>query len=785
MTFLQGNLAIARNDADREYQNSSSSEWKWKFRVLEAEILTKQGLSQDVITLLDENIPASLSGSDLDVRRHMLLALANSHLGGTSQADEHLQRAEQLCASTCPANGEVARIAGAIASERNDPDQAEHFFRESLKIARQQGDPFLEASDLLNLGVVSIGREHFDESVDWSDAATYTAHAIHANLTEEKALGNLGWAYYKMGDFAQSLDCFTRAAQSAHGLGAMIDEVEWLNNLGLVFFQQDNFADAEKYYRQSLELARSSQNKDQMIAALSSLALVLVKTGDDASAKKYSDETLNLAHTQNDRQGELDALLVQAKIAETSDSKKAVALLSEVAADPKSDTSMRWEAENDLAKVYESQNPALADRQYRKALSTLEAARSSIRHEEFRLPFLANASHLYDDYVQFLMKQGKNEEALRVADFSRGQALLEGLGQLPAQTEFRPATINPQQTAHTADGVILFYWLGQERSFLWTITSTHTQLFQLPPRTEIEALAQKYNHALTGPTDVLQTENADGRRLYDVLISPAAGLINHGSRVFIIPDGGLNNLNFETLLVSQPTVHYWIDDAVITDANSLRLLAASKSKFQSTRNLLLVGDSVAVNTQYRELPNAAVEMDNVSSHFPQSSKTVLRREHASAQAYLSAKPESFSYIHFVAHGTASELNPLDSAIILSKSPRDDSYKLYAREIIQHPLHADLVTISSCYGEGARAYTGEGLVGLSWAFLRAGAHNVIGALWEVSDTSTPQLMDNLYAGLGSGSDPAAALRQAKLQMLHSDGVFRKPFYWAPFQLYSSF
>ena len=91
------------------------------------------------------------------------------------------------------------------------------------------------------------------------------------------------------------------------------------------------------------------------------------------------------------------------------------------------------------------------------------------------------------------------------------------------------------------------------------------------------------------------------------------------------------------------------------------------------------------------------------------------------------------------------MSPLDSAIVLSKaSTEDDSFKLYARDIIQHPLHAELVTVSTCRSAGARAYSGEGLVGLSWAFLRAGAHDVIGALWDVSDVSTPQLMDELYA-----------------------------------------
>jgi CHAT domain-containing protein len=94
-----------------------------------------------------------------------------------------------------------------------------------------------------------------------------------------------------------------------------------------------------------------------------------------------------------------------------------------------------------------------------------------------------------------------------------------------------------------------------------------------------------------------------------------------------------------------------------------------------------------------------------------------------------------------------------------------------------------VTISACYGSGTRAYAGEGLVGLSWAFLHAGAHNAIGALWEASDESTPRLMDTLYQGLEEGQSPGAALRRAKLTLLHSRSNFRKPFYWAPFQMYT--
>lgn len=181
-------------------------------------------------------------------------------------------------------------------------------------------------------------------------------------------------------------------------------------------------------------------------------------------------------------------------------------------------------------------------------------------------------------------------------------------------------------------------------------------------------------------------------------------------------------------------------------------------------------------------------MESIEKHFPAAQETVFAHDRATPAAYLASKPERFSYIHFVAHGTASRPSPLDSAIVLSRtnvSPNreEDSFKLYARDIIRHPLRAELVTVSTCRSAGARAYSGEGLVGLSWAFLRAGAHNVIGALWDVSDASTPQLMDQLYGELKKGEAPGTALRNAKLTLLHSSASFRKPFYWAPFQLYT--
>ena len=107
---------------------------------------------------------------------------------------------------------------------------------------------------------------------------------------------------------------------------------------------------------------------------------------------------------------------------------------------------------------------------------------------------------------------------------------------------------------------------------------------------------------------------------------------------------------------------------------------------------------------------------------------------------------------------------MESALILSPGP--SGYTLTAREVMSVPLKADLVTLSACRSAGAKTYSGEGLVGLSWAFLRAGAGSVVAGLWDVTDGSTAKLMGDFYALMAKGSDPAEALRTAKLTLMRN-------------------
>ena len=811
-TFIHGALFSSQKEAEEGYQRlrNSNPGWARKFRILQAESLLWQGMSQEALSLLTDQTAPRID-EDSEIQALAIEGVAYARLHSFTEAERILtQAAEQCSQADLPMCGNVIRAEGVLAIERSQIAQARSLFAHNLSFARARGDRFLEATALLNLGAVSLKDEHFDEAVDWIEAANRTATAIGARNIAVKASGNLGWAYYNLGDSEKSLALSLDAAKLAIQVGDIIDQLSWITNAGYAYQKMHNFSKAKQSYQTALELARKINDREDIYNALRALALVSVQSGELEQASDKSDEAIAIAQKDNNRLDELYPLLVKGLIAaQAQNGAEAKRIFREVESDKNSNASLQWRAEHGLARLYEDEKqPSEAVHEYQAALATFESARDTVRHQDFQLSFLTNAASIYDDYIHFLVSQGKSDEALRWADYSRARTLSEGLGLLSKGAlkgeHAGPPPLRAQEISQRAKGTLLFYWLGEKQSYLWAITPHKTSLFPLPPGAEIDALVQRYRKAINGPQDVL-TSSEEARALYRTLIGPAQSLLAHDGKVFIIPDGSLNNLNFETLVVStpaeaksaeakpaEPKPHFWIEDVDVANASSLRVLAASFSRDKVRDNvhqkkpaleLLLIGDSVAPSKDYPELPRAAEQMTSVSRHFPETQQQVYQHKQATPSAYLASNPEQFSHIHFVAHGTASRLSPLDSAIVLSPGANDTgTFKLYARDIIAHPLQADLVTISACYGAGERAYSGEGLVGLAWAFLRAGAHNVIAGLWEVTDASTEQLMDRFYDELGKGASPDTALRTAKLSLLRNS-AFRNPFYWAPFQLYT--
>jgi CHAT domain-containing protein len=786
--FLSGHLEACQLKSAHaaEHLAAYNPEWADRFRVLEAEAMVWRGVFEDALGVLAIP-PARPRDPETTVKSLTLRSVSLTRLHQLDAAESSLHQAEVLCKNQPNAAcGDVPRTRGLYAMERGQLSEARNDFLLSLEFGRSHRDPWLETTALLNLGYVSLETSHFDEALDWSTAAYRAAMKLGAESLAQNALGNIGRARLELGDFDQALEMFLDAEQKAAALGNILHENKWLANAGYVYQETGDLRRAEQSYREALALARKINSRQDILNLLEVLAYLSTESGILDSATAYLNEAEPIARESGNRLDELYVSLARGRIFATGkDYAQAEQLFRSVEADTASETSMRLAAQHERARLFESEaNPEKADRMYKTALTTFESARAELKDETSRLPFLANATSIYDDYIHFLVGQGKSDLALAVADQSRARTLAEGLGLSADSKPFNPGTLHPISIAAHRNSTLLFYWLGQRQSYLWAITPKKAALFALPPESQITAMVEHYRKTLLGLADPLALQGSDAESIYRALVAPAADLIPPGSKVVILSDGPLSLLNFETLVVPGNRPHYWIEDATLISAPSLYMLSAAKSSNSSGGRLLLVGNAVSPSPDFPDLPMASFEMKQIKKHFAPEDASIFSGEEANPDSYLKSSLPQYSYIHFVAHGVASRVDPLDSAIILSPSKAsDDSFKLYARDIIQHPIRARLVTISACSGSGTKSYAGEGLVGLSWAFLRAGAHNVIGALWDVSDDSTPRLMGVLYQGLDNGLDPSEALREAKLSLLNAGGDFSKPFFWAPFQIYT--
>jgi len=785
----RGEIAAAQGETEsalRRYP-SEQTEWHWRFRLLKAEILHRKGQNNEALALVGPELPAGIVNSELTIRRKLVQGAASALTQRLPEAGRFLDEAEALGETDDPdLLGEIALRRGTVWFLAGDLNEAEAAYRRSLRIARGKKDQFLEAAALEGLGVVATKKEHYDEAIDWERAALQAARSAGAQHSLAQILGNMAWNYRKLGDFENALVLYKQAEEASAQNGAAGDQLYWLTGIENVYFLQHDYAAAQSVLEQALDMARRQDDKGTLMEFLNDLSELAVEAGNVALAERYLTEASQVAAVNPDPSEILQSMLIRGRILESRHEYASAAnCFRELISDSKVGSSQKWEAEAHLAKIYAEESfNVQAEREFRRSLDTIETVRSSVQSEELRLSFLSTAISFYGDYMEFLISQGRVVEALEVADLSRARTLAEGLPSRAKPFSLSPNTVRPLQIARRLNAVLLFYWVGEQQSYLWVITPVKLSCFRLPGRPILEPTVNAYRRAILDGHDVLSAEDTNGKQLYAMMLNPARSLIPKNSRVILVSAEGLYGLNFETLIVPEPRPHFWIEDVTISEAGSLALLSTAAEKVAGAkRTLLLVGNPEPSEPDFPFLAQAPTEMQKVSAHFPPSQCTVLQGKRATPSAYFHSGPERFAYLHFVTHGTASHTRPLESAVILSSD--GDAFKLYARDIVAHPVQAELVTISACNGAGTRAYAGEGLVGLSWAFLRAGARNVVASLWEVSDaSSTGQLMDAFYSGLDRGEDPAAALREAKLFTLKSNfnTVFRKPFYWAPFQLY---
>ena len=417
------------------------------------------------------------------------------------------------------------------------------------------------------------------------------------------------------------------------------------------------------------------------------------------------------------------------------------------------------------------------------------------------------------------------------------QPLLARCSRRPCRSidDFRRFTLRPGE-------VLLVYALMRARSALWIVERDRLRLIALPGSATIDAgVARLRAHVaglLSAGSNDAKLERlaaadtpafaSDAFALYRVLVpGVAARALARAASVIVVPSGSLYGLAFETLVTRPPggaaRPHYLIDDAPVSYVPSASLLAvvrAAQSRPDPARAPLLAfanpAFGVASQAQLRSpasvadlqlvavrsalvrdaapdlsgavfpgLPGTQTEADAVRKQLDAPDSSVVSGEDATRAHLLAldadAKLATFRYLLFATHAVLpGEISGVaQPAIVLAHPERGDGLLTMA-DVFGLSLDADFVALSACNtGVAADDASGEGVSGLTRAFLFAGTPAISVTLWQVDDAAAPRLTPPFFAGMNAGLSPAEALRRAKRAMLAAPQArFRHPYAWAP-------
>lgn len=273
------------------------------------------------------------------------------------------------------------------------------------------------------------------------------------------------------------------------------------------------------------------------------------------------------------------------------------------------------------------------------------------------------------------------------------------------------------------------------------------------------------------------------RALYTRLLGPAAAALRNKKRLVIVPDGPLWELPFQALIT--PAGKHLIEEATVFYAPSLgaarEMRALPRAPVDASRTLLAIGAPARSAASLPALPEAGVELRQVGQIYGAKATDILMGEQANKQRWKSDAP-NYRILHVATHGVMDSNNPLSSFLDLNRAGGDmEDGILTAREILKMSLRADVAVLSACEMARGKYRHGEGMIGMSWAFLIAGTPTTVVSQWKVDSASTTQLMVAFHKNLKSHSDfsgKADAMRAAALSLLQNP-QYKHPFYWAGF------
>jgi CHAT domain-containing protein/Tfp pilus assembly protein PilF len=804
-------------------------------------------------------------------------------LGARKEALDYYNRALALSRATGDRGGEIVTLGniGAVYNSLDEMQKALDFYNRALALSRESGARHEEAYNLIAIGNFYSSLGEKQKALDFYNQALPIERAIGYREGEADTLGSIGSICMSTGENQRALEFYDKALAIERAIGVRGGESGILTSAGNVYALLGEKRKASEFYDQALRIEIEIGDNPGKSRTLNGVGELLSSAGENQKALNVFNQALALEREIGDRAGEAktlyniaaikralglfdEALSYMESALKIVESIRAGVVSKELRASYFATAQSYYEFYIDLLMRMHGRKPAggydaaaleAGERaRARSLLDSLAEARADIRRGAD--PKLVEQERSLQQRLN-----AKAEEALRLSARGADEAGLAALRQevdaltidlQQVQTQIRRT--NPRYAALTqpqplrlaeiqrqtldADTLLLEYSLGKERGFLWAVTPTTINSYELPKREEVEAAAKRVYELLSSAPVVSEQYLAAAAGLSRTLLAPVAGQLGR-KRLLIVADGALHYIPFGALpdpnrpaggggiwqplvveheIVNLPSAStlavlrselagrnpaakalaVLADPVFSKDDERLKLSgrpAAPESSqtdpLDESRSRLLVKVAGGAKNETRpgdlrisRLPFTRQEAEQLMALAPAGAGMKALDFQASRATATSDQLSQYRYIHFATHGLADSERPELSTILLSlfdEQGRPQDGFLRAHEIYNLELPAELVTLSACETGLGKLTRGEGLVSLTRGFMYAGAARVVVSLWSVSDRATAELMMKFYRrALVGGERPAAALQAAQVEMWR-DKRWEAPYYWAAFTL----
>jgi CHAT domain-containing protein/Flp pilus assembly protein TadD len=756
-------------------------------------------------------------------------------LGDKEQALTFCNQALPLFRAVKDRWGEASTLNSIGNAHSNSGDKAEAliFYNQALPLFLKVSDRWGEAITFNSIGRVYSHLGDKKQALIFYNQALPLFRAVKDRWGEASTLTGIGNAHSNSGDQQQALTFYNQALPLFRKVRDRHGEATALTSIGRVYADLGDQQQALTFYNQALPLFRAVSDRWWEASTLTGIGNAHSHSGRKEQALTFYNQALPLFHKVRDRHGEAYALSYIGIVYSNLGNKKvalekfdaAIKIVEDLRSkivNPEFRTAYFATVQNiykfkiDLLMELHKQNPS--EKYDIQAVETTERSRARSLVEllteakvDIRAginPELLNRENNLDQTLDLLGKQRQelasrpkeDQQAISEIDQKIVKSIEE---QEQLRTEIRqaspsyaalkfPEPISLPQIRQVLDDdtVLLTYSLGSERSYLWLVSKTEVQSYELPKSSIIEDQAKEfYNQQKKNPFKADRNKQV-GVKLSQMLLQPVANKLST-KRLLIVGDGILDYIPFAALpgckdgtcndslpLVSQHEIVH------APSVSTLAILRNEQHR-KPSKTLAIIADPVlGANFKLEPLPHAREEAKAIMRLVPEADRTVNFGFEANREFATSSELGKYRYILFATHGIFDSERPELSGLVLAgidKNGQSQNGSLRLNDIFNLKLSADLVVLSACETGLGKQIGGEGLVGLTRGFMYAGSPRVVVSLWKVSDASTAVLMTKFYTKiLQDKLTPAAALRSAQVEM-SQDEKYADPYYWAGFIL----